>query len=188
VCVNQQLVGLDEREKEVVQLWRSGDISPATMRNYIRWVRHFYAYCGRLSLDDAAELTLAGAWRFARSYVGPRTKGPICASTGRTAMNALHAWAFALGRLGATLPEWSPKRKQVLLSPILKEYCEFRRRHRGVAEGTLHLDIQDASTFLAVPRIRGRIVSRITVSDIDAFVTQQAEHYPEEPSPEYAPL
>jgi integrase/recombinase XerD len=175
VCVNQQLVGLDEREKAVVQLWRSGDISPATMRNYIRWVRHFYAYCMRLSLDDAAELTLVGAWRFARSYVGPRIKGPICASTGRTAKNALHAWAFALGRLGATLPEWSPKQKQVL-SPILKEYCEFRRSHRDVAEGTLRLDVQDANTFLTVLRMRGRTVSRMTVSDIDAFVTQQAEH------------
>ena len=48
-------------------------------------------------------------WRFARSYVGPRTKGPVCASSCFIARNALHEWAFAIDALGTALPEWSAR-------------------------------------------------------------------------------
>jgi len=174
--VNQQCGHSDKHEKEVLRLWRSGDISPGSARTYLDWVRRFYAYCERLGLDCVAELTLEGAWRFAHSYVGPRTKGPVRTSSCLIARNALHAWAFAISALGVALPEWSPKRVQPQVSPLLKEYCEFRRRHRGVAEGTLQRDLGDARIFLSLLRMSGKAVSRMTVSDIDAFVSQQAEH------------
>ena len=174
--MNQHFSHLDKREKEVLCLWRSGDISPGSARTYLDWVRRFYSYCERLGLDEVAELTLEGAWRFARSYVGPRTKGPVCASSCLIARNALHAWAYAIRALGAVLPEWSPKRAQAPMSPLLKEYCEFRRRHRGVAEGTLRRDSDDVRVFLSLLRRSRRSVDRMTVSDLDAFVRQQAEH------------
>lgn len=157
-------------------LWRSGDISPGSARTYLDWVRRFYAYCERLGLDEVAELTLEGAWRFARSYVGPRTKGPVCASSCLIARNALHAWAYAIRALGAALPEWNPKRALAPMSPLLKEYCEFRRLHRGVAEGTLRRDSDDVRVFLSLLRKSRKSVNRMTVSDLDAFVRQQAEH------------
>jgi integrase/recombinase XerD len=166
----------DGREQRVVQLWRHGHISSGSQQVYLQWVRRFHVYCRQHHLDEAAELTLEGAWRFARSYVGPRTKGPVRASSCLIARNALHAWAFAIGSLGAALPEWSPKHAQAPVSPLLKEYCEFRRHHRGVAEGTLRRDMDDARTFLSLLRKRGKSVSRMTVSDLDAFVRQQAEH------------
>jgi len=123
--MNQQLGHLDKREKEVLCLWRSGDISLGSARTYLDWVRRFYAYCERLGLDEVAELSLEGALRFARSYMGPRTKGPVGASSCLIARNALHAWAYAIRALGTALPEWSPKRAQAPVSPLLKEYCEF---------------------------------------------------------------
>jgi integrase/recombinase XerD len=175
--VSQHPCYRDEREKQVVQLWRGGDISPGTVRTYLDWVRRFYAYCERLGLDDVAELTLKGVWRFARSYVGPRTKGPVCASSCFIARNALHAWAFAIGALGTMLPEWNSRPAQAPLPPLLKEYCEFRCRHRGVAEGTLRRDAGEVGIFLALLRKRGKSVGKITASDLDAFVAQQAEHF-----------
>ena len=172
----QQLAHLDKREKEVVRLWRSGDISLESARTYLHWVRRFCAYCRRRGLDEATELTLKGATRFTLSYVGRRTEGPVCASSCLVAKNALHAWAFALGALGIALPDWKPKRPQALLSPLLKEYCEFRRCHRGVSEATLRHDARAVGDFLSLLRSRRKPVGRMAVADIDAFVAQQAEH------------
>lgn len=114
--------------------------------------------------------------RFALSYVGRRKKGPVRASSCLIAKNALHAWAFALGALGISVPEWNPKHSEAPLSPLLKEYHEFRRCHRGVAEATLRHDAQAVGAFLSLLRSRGKSVSRVAVADIDAFVAQQAEH------------
>ena len=63
-----------------------------------------------------------------------------------------------------------------MLSPLLKEYCEFRHFHRGVAEATLRHDARYAGAFLSLLRSRGKPVGRMAVADIDAFVAQQAEH------------
>jgi len=175
-CVSQRFGHLDRREKQVVQLWQSGHISPGSILLYLQWVRRFHAYCQQHDLDEAAELTLDGARRFTQAYVGPRTKGPVSASSGLVARNALHAWAFALRALGTMLPEWSPKRVPVRMLPLLAEYCQFRRCHRGVAEGTLQRDAEDVRTFLSLLRKRGKPVGRVTVADLDAFVREQAEH------------
>ena len=56
--VSQHLRYRDEREKQVLRLWRDGDVSQGTARTYLDWVLRFYAYCERLGLDDVAELTL----------------------------------------------------------------------------------------------------------------------------------
>lgn len=171
----QQIAHLDRREKEVVRLWQNGDISLGSARTYLDWVRRFCAYCRLLGLDETAELTLEGAMRFALSYVGRRKKGPVRASSCLVAKNALHAWAFALGVLGISLPEWKPKHSHAPPSPLLREYFEFRRCHRGVAEATLRHDAQAVGAFLSLLRSRGKSVSRVAVADIDAFVAQQSE-------------
>ena len=173
--MNQQHEQFCRYEKEVVRLWRSGDISAGTVRTYLAWIRRFYIHCGERSIDPIVELTLEGARRFACSYIGPRTKGHICVGTRLSVRNALHAWAFALGRLGAAVPEWSPKHVRAPKSRLLKEYCEFRRCHRGVAEGTLQRDFDVARAFLALLRTRGKSVNRTAVADLDAFVIQEAQ-------------
>jgi integrase/recombinase XerD len=111
-----------------------------------------------------------------RDMWGPEPKGPVSGGSCLIARNALHAWAFALRTLGTTLPEWSPKRVPARMSPLLVEYCQFRRHHRGVAEGTLQRDAEDVRTFLSLLRKRGKAVDRLTVADLDAFVQEQAEH------------
>jgi hypothetical protein len=102
--------------------------------------------------------------------VGPRTHGPVAINSGLVAQKALHAWAVAMTALGAAVPEWQPLRARVLMSPLLEEYRRFRLSHRGVAEGTLHRDIETAKEFLLLLRSRGKAMCRVAITDIDAFV------------------
>lgn len=161
---------LDPRMKAVVRLWRNLHISRGAISTYLQWVRRFQIYCKEHRWDETTHLTLDGAVRFTRSYVGPRTKGRVSASSCLVARNALHAWAFALGVLGTSVPEWRPRDDAPRVSPLLSAYCEFRRSHGGVAERTLQLDIETAKLFISLLRNRGKGVQRATVGDIDAFI------------------
>lgn len=164
----------DEREREVVRLWRNGHLSRGTTITYLQWVRLYRAYCRQRHIDETAELTLDGAERFTRAYVGPRKKGPVASRSSEIAWRALRAWSCALRSLRVSVPEWRPKRVSPRLSPLLTAYCQYRRGHRGVAEGTLGRDIEVAKTFLSLLRDRSKPVARATVADIDAFVSALA--------------
>ena len=164
----------DEREREVVRLWRNGHLGRGTTVTYLQWVRLYRAYCRQRHIDETAELTLDGAVRFTRAYVGPRKKGPVASRSGEIAWRALRAWSCALRSLRVSVPEWRPKRVSPRLSPLLTAYCQYRRGHRGVAEGTLGRDIEVAKAFLSLLRDRSKTVARATVADIDAFVSALA--------------
>jgi len=173
--MSDDLASFDKDRKEVVRLWRRAHFCPGSICTYLQWVRRFHSYCQQHQLDEAAQLTLDGVMRFAHAYVGPRTKGPVGAGSCDAARNALHAWAFALRTLGACLPQWRAELVPRRMSPLLVVYCQFRRSHRGVAEGTLRRDIDTALAFLSVLRSRGKSCRRATVADIDVFVRQVSE-------------
>ena len=166
----------DQYEEEVARIWRTGDISPGTVSVYLGWVRRFYVYCEQHQLEATSQLTLTGAKHFGRSYSGPRKNGPVHSSSCLVAKNALHAWAFAIRSLGVSVPEWDPARASIAMSPLLEEYCDFRRHHRGVAPGTLKRDVNVVSAFLSLLKRRGRSVAAITAADLDTFVKEQGAH------------
>lgn len=167
----------DDREREVVRVWRAGHLALSTIRLYLSWVRHFRAHCGLHGLNETAELNLDGALRFAREYVGPRTKGPVGTGGRACARNALHAWACALQAVGAIAPPWRPAPSPARLPPLLAAYCEFRSVHCGVAAGTLERDVETARDFVALLQQRGRSTGRALVADVDAFVGRLAERF-----------
>jgi len=70
--------------------------------------------------------------------------------------------------------EWSLASPRAPLPPLIAEYVTFRRRQRGVAEGTLNRDVPTAASFLAALRSRRRTVARARVSDIDWYVARLA--------------
>ena len=172
--MNERLTLTDDRERAVVALWRSGHLSNGTIVIYLQWVRRFRTYCEKRKLLETAHLTSVGVQRFTGSYAGPRLKGQRSAQNSRNvASNALHAWACALSALGTPLPPWRDKHSPPL-SPLLKEYCHYRRAHNGVSERTLVRDIETARAFLEQLRRRTKSIERATLTDVDVFVQNLA--------------
>src|ERR1051325_5810861 len=152
----------DDRERAVVELWRRGHLSWITIQVYLHWVRRFKSYCDQHGLIEADQLSLSGALRFALYYTGPRLNGRRSARSSReAARNAIHAWAYALRSLGARVPVWKDKPEPLALPPLLSEYCEYRRAHAGVAEGTLTRDIDTVQRFLQYLRGRRRMLDHV---------------------------
>ena len=165
---------IDSQERAVVKLWRKGRLSPGTIIIYLQWVRRFKRYCSKRNLLESEHLTAVGVRRFARTYTGPRLKGRR-SSPGSclVANNALHAWACALGALGEALPPWRNKQASPL-SPLLKDYCRYRKSHNGVSERTQVRDVETARDFLGQLRRGRKTIARTTVTDVDAFVQKLA--------------
>jgi site-specific recombinase XerD len=167
---------IDHRERAVVELWRKGRLTPGTIVIYLQWVRRFHAYCDKRKLKETEQLTAIGVRRFAHAYSGPRLRGRRSSKESRNlASNALHAWACAVQALGTPLPPWRDRHVPPL-SPLLKEYCHYRRAHNGVSDRTLVRDIETAHGFLGQLRRGGKTVARATLTDVDAFVRRLAMH------------
>jgi integrase/recombinase XerD len=166
----------ENREQEVVRLWRSSHISEPSIGLYLEWVRRYRVYCDQYGLDETSELTEAGAIRFGQAYIGPRTKGPLSESSRFCARKALHAWAWALRSLGIGVPQWRQRQPAPVLSPLIEAYCHYRLSVCGVAQATLCRDIETVNAFLSSLRVRGKAVSRAAATDIDGFIVEISSH------------
>jgi site-specific recombinase XerD len=172
--VNGQVQIADPRESEIVSVWGKGHLSRGTIVTYLQWVRRFRKYCEQRKLIETEQLTVAGLERFLHAYTGPRLRGRKSAQCSRNvAGNALHAWAYALRVLGTPLAPWRA-RPIPTLTPLLNEYCQYRRIHNGVSEGTLKRDIETARSFLSQLRLRTKSIEQTTLIDVDAFVQNLA--------------
>lgn len=168
--MNRRVTVTDDRERAVLAWWRKSKLKPGTIAVYLQWVRRFRAYCDTRKLSEIEHLTAVGVRRFIESYTGPRLKGRHSSGNSRNlANNALHAWACALGAMGTPVPLWRDRRP-CLLSPLLKEYCHYRRVHNGISERTLVRDVETARDFLAQLGRGRKSVSNAAPRDLDAFV------------------
>ena len=155
------MTATDDRERAVLAWWRKSNLSSGTMVVYLQWVRRFRTYCDKRKLPETEHLTAVGVQRFTRAYAGPRLKGRQSSGNScNLANNALHAWACALAALGTPMPPWRDRRP-LLLSPLLKEYCHYRRVHNGVSERTLVRDVETARGFLGQLTSRKEVYSRL---------------------------
>jgi integrase/recombinase XerD len=160
----------DEVEAEAVQVWRESHRAESTIGVYLQWVRRFRADCRARGLPEFEQLTQAGVEAFAHRYCGPRLRRVVPGRVRGPARHALRAWAYVQRRLGRVVPPWQPVPLPASESPLIAEYLAYRKRHRGVAEGTLPRDATTARLFLAALRSRGRTAGRARVRDIDQFV------------------
>lgn len=161
---------IDSRERAVVEMWRKGHLTPGTIVIYLQWVRRFRFYCAKRRLLEPEQLTAVGVCRFTHAYAGPRLRGRQSSKESRNlASNALHAWACAWNALGTSLPPWRDKHAPPL-SPLLKEYCHYRRAHNGVSERTLLRDVETAGGFLKQLHRARKTIARAALTDADAFV------------------
>jgi integrase/recombinase XerD len=167
----------NQRLNDVIEVWRKNCcISSRVVVIYCRWIRRFITYCdenGRL-LDN--ELTHAGVLRFVKWHTRSQELNVSCALS--SARSALHAWRDALEIGGKSLPPWQSKRSPLPhLSPLLREFADDMRQHRGSAEGTIRLRILAADRFVTFLRGRHRRVQDLRPADLDAYVVKCAERY-----------
>jgi len=138
------------------------------------WVRRFHAYCGAHGLPVAEQLTRESVERFADRYCGPRMSAPAPDRVRRPARNALFAWWYALGKGGHALPDWDHGRPaEAALPPLIRDYVDYRKRSRGIADCSMHRDAVAAVQFVRFLRLRGRPVRRVGIGDVDLFVSQR---------------
>jgi integrase/recombinase XerD len=160
----------DEREKEVIDVWRSGGLGWGTIAVYLGWVRRWRAHWRARRADDTRHLTLADVLRFASTLIGPRCHrrvGPACRAAAR---NSLHAWSTGLQKLGVVVPCWRAVLPAKPLPALLQSYVEHRQSHRGVGPRSLERDVDVATDFLEVLRVRRRAIATMRIAEIDAFV------------------
>lgn len=167
---NQRCATGDAEELKVAQFWRESHRTEGTINQYFLWVRRFHIYCRTFGLSEYEQLTRDGVDHFACRYRGPRMLGPAPLRVRCPARKALFAWACALRSLDRTVPQWCLATTPKLLTPMMAEYVTYRKRSRGVSEGTLIRDRQTAEEFLKVVRSRVRTVARARATDIDRFV------------------
>jgi len=170
----QRCITGDQDEQKVVQLWRESHRAESTIRHFLHRVRLFLNYCRAAGLSESDQLTRDGADEFARRYRGPRLRRPSPTRVRPWARSSLHAWSYALHKLGRVLPAWLPPATPAPLAPLIAEYAAYRKRYRGVAEGTLIKDAATAKEFLAALKSRRRSAAQARVSDVDWFVTRLA--------------
>lgn len=166
------LVPRDDRERHVIQAWRAAGLKDRSIAVYLQSVRRFRAHWRRRGVDEAAYTTYAQVMDYARLYIGLR-RGRQAGNWRRQAMrSAMHAWSWGLQFLGIPVPPWRATPPGRRWPALVEEYSEFRRSHRGIAATTLTRDREIASDFLRSLRARGRRITAVRVSDIDAFVNE----------------
>jgi site-specific recombinase XerD len=162
----------------VEKVWRENRcLGDASIVMYRECVQRFVDYCKVERLSPDSELTLTGAANFAKWYASRNGTNPRYAF--ETARSALGTWAFARKSLGEPLPPWQAAASDPLklLPPLLQEFAEHSRQHRGNPANTIHKKTQHVMKFLAFLRRRRRHLGQLKLSDIDAFVMHLRPKY-----------
>ncbi|MGH9776659.1 MAG: site-specific integrase [Candidatus Acidiferrales bacterium] len=162
---------------EIERIWRENRcLTPASIKAYEYRVNDFINYCRGRNLLEKAQLTRAGVRVFARWYA--------CAYKldFEDVFDRMHAalstWATARRTLGEELPPWVPVPNPLAsLSPMLREFAEHLREHRGNPPGTIHKKAEHVKKLLAFLRVRRRHPYRARLTDIDAFLIKCRERY-----------
>lgn len=163
--------------RAVVRVWRENRcLRKNSIIQYLRWVRRFKAYCRGKAVKEESQLTLAGVCTFAKWYT--QTQGIDGDNAFKGARSALRAWALALSAMGHAVPRWAaPPPPKHLPSPLLQEFAEYLRQHRGNPAVTIKKEITHITGFLVFLRSRRQRLQRVQLRDIDAFVVSCRKRY-----------
>jgi integrase/recombinase XerD len=146
----------------VFDLWHASGRTSGTIAQYAYWARRYVAFHG-LGGGLIQHLTYDSVRQFVATEIGTKKV------TG-TLFSAVRALACALEVLGHPVPPWRALRPRRAHAPVVREFVEYRLRHRGVATGTVPSDTRTAEAFLAFLRERRCTVARLRIAEIDAFV------------------
>ena len=154
---------------EVKSFWKRNGLKTSTIVQYSFWVQRFTKTFETRDMQHAVKsLTAVKVNQFARRYAQKHHIDSACAC--RSARNALHAWAATLASLGVLTPAWKEPVKRRCQSPLLKEYLEYRRIHRGPSATRERRDLADLSEWLRFLASRGRSVATLRLADVDDYI------------------
>lgn len=161
----------------VERVWRENRcLKRSSIQVYRYHVHRFISYCRDRNLPQKTQLTLAGVTGFSQWYAHSHKLG--FKQVFDAAHSALSTWAAARKTLGETLPPWTIAPDPLsLLTPLLREFAEHLRDHRGNPPGTLHKKTEHIRKFLAFLRTRRRCPHQARLIDIDAFLIECRERY-----------
>jgi integrase/recombinase XerD len=158
--------------RRVVGIWKQSGRTPATIALYACWARRFVAYCharGRSPIDCLRRREVEQAVVRGRSRYG----GQGCGG-GRSAFSATRALSYALAALGYEVPVWEAPASREHLAPVLRDFVEYRLRHRGVSPSTARRDAALAALFTSFLRDKGDRVEGVRLVDVDEFIMRCA--------------
>lgn len=167
------------RWPEVRRVWRANrSLSAASLRAYGYWVHRFAAYCDVHGLEQRAELTQAGAARFARWWCsrGSHRNGQFAGTLARS-HSALRALAYALSTVGERLPAWRARRPAPAPDPEWVPFADYLRAVRGSPPATIHKKITQLTAFRQFRRRRGSAARPIRLADVDAYIVACRRRY-----------
>jgi integrase/recombinase XerD len=161
----------------IERIWRENRcLKPSSIQLYGYNVCRFQNYCRARNLSEKTQLTLAGITAFSRWYA--RSHKLDFKQTFDSAHSALSTWATARKTLGEELPPWVPAAAPLAtLSPMLRQFAEHLREHRGNPPCTIHKKVEHVKKLLAFLHVRRRHPRRARLTDIDAFLIKCRERY-----------
>ena len=165
------------RDPDIEKIWRENRcLERSSIYVYQLSIGRFVNYCRQKCLSESTQLTLAGVTAFSRWYA--RTRQVNFQRTFDSAHSALSTWAAARTTLGEKLPPWTPAREPISeLSPLLREFAEHMRDHRGNPPCTIHKKVKHIEAFIEFLRTRRRQPHQARLPDIDAFLMKCRERY-----------
>jgi site-specific recombinase XerD len=161
----------------IERIWRENRcLKSGSIQVYRYNIYRFLDYCRSRKLAENAQLTRAGVTAFSRSYA--RSHRRDFKAVFDAAHGALSTWATARRTLGEELPPWVPATNPLTsLAPVLREFAEYLRDHRGNPAVTIHKKAEHVKRLLAYLRRRHRRPNRARLTDIDGFLIECRKRY-----------
>jgi integrase/recombinase XerD len=150
-------------------------VQDSTAAQYLQWIGRFRDYCVRYELDEGAELTLEGAYRFTAWYAQHRRLDPRRLGGART---ALHALSRVHQVMGLNPPMWrAPRHAPPPASELLQEYADHLAGRRGIAARTVSMHLDHVGRLLEHLAGQGKTWATMALTDIDNFLVGCAQRY-----------
>lgn len=168
----------DPRVEQACLVWTENGLAQSTIDKHRHWAERFLRDCARRGCSAQPELTPDRVDRFARRLA--RCRGIDHPETRRRAAQALRAWSQALAVCGWDVPAWpmtGPRRRRQhrAPSPLVAQFAQYRREHRGASQATIKREVRVVGKFLSFLRDRGLRLASVELPDIDAFVAELAK-------------
>ncbi len=142
---------------------------------YLQWIGRFRAYCASHKLNEWAELTLEGAYRFIAWYTHRRHPDPRYSGGAR---KALHALSRVYQAMGLDPPAWdTPQFAQPPATALLQAYADHLVRQRGSPEVTVRKKLDHVGKLLEHLARRGKTWRTMTLLDLDEFLIECSHRY-----------